>query len=147
MSARRTSARRRPASPSRPVAGSSAWRPSDLVEVRPTRHRGLGVFARRPIGIGDLIERAPVLVVPSSEASACPSLGPYCFVWDDEHVALTLGCGSLYNHSYEPNAEYEDGPAVTKSFIALRDIAEGEEITVNYNGDPDDGGPVGFEVR
>ena len=34
----------------------------------------------------------------------------------------------------------------TKLFTALRDIAAGEEITVNYNGEPDDETPVGFEV-
>ena len=34
----------------------------------------------------------------------------------------------------------------TKLFTALRAIEPGEEITVNYNGDPEDGSPVGFEV-
>ena len=34
----------------------------------------------------------------------------------------------------------------TKVYTALRDIAPGEEITVNYNGDPSDRSPVGFDV-
>jgi hypothetical protein len=28
----------------------------------------------------------------------------------------------------------------------LRDIDPGEEITVNYNGEPEDAAPVGFQV-
>jgi hypothetical protein len=31
-------------------------------------------------------------------------------------------------------------------FTAIRDIAAGEEITVNDNGEPGDETPVGFEV-
>jgi uncharacterized protein len=34
----------------------------------------------------------------------------------------------------------------TKLFTAIRDIGAGEEITVNYNGEPGDETPVGFEV-
>jgi SET domain-containing protein len=59
---------------------------------------------------------------------------------------LALGYGSLYNHSYHPNARYDDAAGPTKVFTALRDIAAGEEITVNYNGEPDDGSSVGFRV-
>ena len=32
------------------------------------------------------------------------------------------------------------------TFTALRPIEAGEEITVNYNGSPDDPAPVGFKV-
>lgn len=121
------------------------------VEARPSPLGGQGVFATRAYVPGEVIERAPVLVVPLSEASACPALAPYAFMWSDSHVALTLGLGSLYNHAYEPNAEYADesrrGAPPAKRFVALRPIAPGEEITVNYNGDPDDPGPVGFPTR
>ena len=61
-------------------------------------------------------------------------------------LALALGYGSLYNHSYRPNARYDDVGQRTKLFTALRAIEPGEEITINYNGDPEDGSPVGFEV-
>ena len=61
-------------------------------------------------------------------------------------MALALGYGSLYNHSYQPNARYDDESGQTKVFTAIRDIEAGEEITVNYNGEPEDESPVGFEV-
>ena len=61
-------------------------------------------------------------------------------------MAVALGYGSLYNHSYQPNARYDDVGRLTKVFSALRDIEPGEEITVNYNGKPGDRGPVGFDV-
>jgi SET domain-containing protein len=59
---------------------------------------------------------------------------------------VALGYGSLYNHSYSPNARYLDVGRMTKAFISLRDIAPGEEITINYNADPHDMADVGFEV-
>ena len=34
----------------------------------------------------------------------------------------------------------------TLKYIAVRDIAEGEEVTINYNGDPKDQTPVEFKV-
>ena len=60
---------------------------------------------------------------------------------------MALGYGSLYNHSYQPNARYDDGRGQTKIFMAIRDIALGEEIVVNYNGEPDDKTPVWFKVQ
>jgi SET domain-containing protein len=99
------------------------------------------VFARRPIRKGEVIERTPVLVLPAGAA-----LNEYCFEWGEGAWALALGYGSLYNHSYSPNARYDDVNSKTKVFTALRDIEPGEEITINYNADPADRSPVGFEV-
>ena len=72
--------------------------------------------------------------------------GPYVFEWGEGKVALALGFGSLYNHSYRPNARYNDVGPQTKAFQALRDIAPGEEITVNYNGEPARRRKVWFDV-
>ena len=122
---------------------------SESIEVRRINGKGRGVFARRPIRGGEVIERVPVLVLPVTEVkdgSGWDGLAGYCFDWGDGKLALALGYGSLYNHSYRPNARYDDVGRRTKLFTALRDIKSGEEITVNYNGDPEDGSPVGFEV-
>ena len=54
--------------------------------------------------------------------------------------------GSVYNHSYQPNARYEpDFDLNIMEFIAIRDIVAGEEITTNYNYDPEDDSPVWWE--
>ncbi|HZU37814.1 MAG TPA: SET domain-containing protein-lysine N-methyltransferase, partial [Gemmataceae bacterium] len=71
----------------------------------------------------------------------------YVFIRSRSTVAIALGYGSLYNHSYMPNARYDDEPGPAMTFTALRTIRPGEEITVNYNGDPKDRSPVGFEVH
>jgi SET domain-containing protein len=126
-----------------------ALRPSRAVEVRRVKGKGRGVFARRPIAEGDVIESCPVLVMPAADlrrGEDWTHLGDYCFEWGEGTMALALGFGSLYNHSYRPNARYEDVAGPTKLFVAVRDIAAGEEITVNYNGEPDDASPVWFDV-
>jgi uncharacterized protein len=122
---------------------------SDLVEVKRVQGKGRGVFARRSIREGEVIERVPVLVLPLAETkngSAPSRLSGYCFEWRRETVAVALGYGSLYNHSYNPNARYDDERAQTKVFTAIREIAAGEEITINYNGEPGDESPVWFKV-
>lgn len=120
--------------------------PSSLIEVKRLPGKGRGVFARQDIPQGTVIETAPVLVAPEGDMEAT-ALAGHCFLWSRGQVAIPLGYGALYNHSYNPNAEYSDKAPLTKIYRALRDISAGEEITINYNGSPEDGSPVGFEVK
>ncbi|APZ96681.1 SET domain-containing protein [Fuerstiella marisgermanici] len=121
---------------------------SPHIEVKQTKGKGRGVFARSFIPEGTEFERVPVIVMPDAEV-----LGPegsvlanYVFEWGRGTVAMALGFGSMYNHSYSANARYDDVGRQTKVYTALRDILPGEEITINYNGDENDMSPVGFEV-
>lgn len=123
---------------------------SERICVKKVKGKGRGVFARAAIARGEIIERVPILLVPVDSmvgGMKNPTLLRYFFVWDDDHVAVTLGYGSIYNHSYTPNARYLHAKGTqTMVYRALRDIEAGEEITINYNYYPDDRGPVGFEV-
>jgi len=124
--------------------------PSNLIEVKRTRSKGRGAFAREFIPTGTVFERTPVLVIPENdiyEAPGHPLLLDYVFEWGKGTVGLALGFGSLYNHSYQPNARYDDEGQQTKIFTALTDIRPGEEITINYNGHEDDTSPVPFAVH
>ena len=99
-----------------------------------------------------MIERAPVLVMPGAEwpLLAETIVARYCFSWRDgtDDTAVALGVCSLLNHSYTPNV-YSQRHLRERvlEFIALRDIEEGEEMTMNYNGEPDNQAPVNFTVR
>lgn len=119
---------------------------SEHLEVRRIPGKGRGVFAREAISKGTVIEIVPLLVV-KQEDILCSTLMDYVYCWTENTVALALGYGSLYNHSYKPNARYDDLGQQRKSFTAIRDIAAGEEITINYNGDPKSKKSVGFEVK
>ncbi|MCS6899216.1 MAG: SET domain-containing protein [Myxococcales bacterium] len=126
-------------SPDRPFA----------LRVGNTIHAGRGVFACERIPAGSLIEECPVIEIPEEElVSLMPTtLGDYFFQWGPtrQQGALALGYGSLYNHSYHPSAGYvRKLESRTIQFLALRDIEAGEEITVNYNGSPEDRSPVWF---
>jgi uncharacterized protein len=115
--------------------------------------KGLGVFAASAIFAGEVIERAPVIVVCESGRGPVNPDSPidhYYFRWgkDDDGLAIALGYGSLYNHSYQPNAVYVClmNQRIIE-FSALRNIRPGEEITVNYNRDPKDKSALWFEVK
>ena len=124
---------------------------SKNVYVLKSRKRGRGVFARRKIIRGELIERSPVIVIPGGQWSSMDEsvLSNYVFDWGEkeEHAAVALGYVSIYNHSYTPNAELTeclDDAVIEVS--ALRDISPDEEIFVNYNGSPDDRDQLWFDV-
>lgn len=118
------------------------------IEIRHIRGKGRGVFARVLIPEGTVFERVPLLVIPAAEVLEGEDsrvLQDYVFEYKKD-VALALGYGSLYNHSYNPNARYDDAGRQIKEFRALRDIHPGEEITINYNGAEDIMDPVEFPV-
>ena len=122
---------------------------SDLICVKNVPGKGRGVFARTLIKKGTIIERVPVLLVPLKDlvgGEKNPFLNKYMYVWNKKEFAVSLGYGSLYNHSFEPNAEYIFGPK-RLTYRALCDIAEGDEITINYNFYPGNRTPMGFEVK
>jgi SET domain-containing protein len=126
-----------------------AFTQSDSITVKRIKGKGRGVFALRRIAKGEEIERVPMIVMTAKEFEedlSSSSLSNYCFAWGRNQVALALGYGSIYNHSYTPNARYEDVGPQTKVFLALRAIEVGEEITVNYNGKPGSRTKVWFKV-
>ena len=110
---------------------------TDRVEPRPSPRHGIGVFAKREIAKGDVVEHCPVLVLEAEDARIATegSLSGYVYDWEDGRSAVALGCGSLYNHDAEPSAQYrtgDDGRSLL--LVATRDIAAGEEITIDYTG-------------
>jgi uncharacterized protein len=127
----------------------AVWKHSKLICIKQVNGKGRGVFAKRAIPEGTVVERVPVLVVPLPNVRGVhndPALSRFCFLRTRNTAAIALGYGSLYNHSYTPNATYEECDDATMLFRALRDIDPGEEITINYNGDPKDRSSVGFLV-
>lgn len=106
-----------------------------------------GVFATQDIAKGDLIHEAPVLLYPNEEHIFIEKtlLADYAFEYSDEHTAILLGYGMLFNHSYQPNATYQiNYDNHTFDFYAYKDIKAGEEILINYNGDVDNKDPLWF---
>lgn len=116
------------------------------IEVQHIAGRGRGIVARRPIGEAELIERAPVLVIPAEDRIRTDPtiIFTYVFMWEhgtteedlyrhEGRAAIALGYTSLLNHSYSPNCSfirYIDELFI--DIIAARDIAAGEELTIDY---------------
>ncbi len=119
-----------------------------LVRVETTMNKGRGVFACADIAAGALLEEAHVIEIPKEQVSLLKStfLFNYYFKWSQNSAAIGLGYASLYNHSYTPNARYVKKMGVgTIAFLALEEIKKDQEITINYNGHPDDKAPVWFD--
>lgn len=119
--------------------------------VKESPGKGRGVFAQRNFKEGEVIETSPVIVLSAEEIDSLEltQLYNYYFAWgpDSKNAAIALGYGSLYNHSYTPNARYyKDFDNRLLKYVCIRDIQKDEEITINYNWDPEDKNPVWFDL-
>ena len=120
--------------------------------VNGTAEKGRGVFTRERIPANTVIEIAPVIVMEFSDREHLDKtlLHDYIFEWGKEKdkCAMALGLIPIYNHSYKSNCEYfmdfEDDSIMVKT---VRVIENGEELTINYNGDWNDGKKVWFDVK
>ena len=122
-----------------------------LLYFGPSGLHGRGVFCAEDVAAGTLLEICPVLLLPREELPALNQqfLYDYYFLWNEaqDQPAIVLGLGSLYNHRCPANARYDlDLLDRTVDFSAVCDIPAGEEICVNYHGEPDDPSPVWFEL-
>jgi len=113
---------------------------------------GRGVFASRNIIKGEIIERCPIIKIPKYDSFGLneSNLISYFFYYgkDKERLAIALGFGSIYNHSYLPNAKFsiKQNDNVI-DFVALKNIKKDDEITVNYYGSSPKKYPLWFEVK
>lgn len=116
------------------------------VAIRPSPVAGIGVFAVRPIPAGcrDLFTPPRggtdgFIAVPRAEVDALPAharhlVETYC-LYDDAHYHVPeegfkrMDLVHFLNHSDRPNVRSIDDGAW---FEAMRDIAEGEELLVDY---------------
>lgn len=127
-----------------PAMARTRCEPPVGVRVGPTEKKGRGVFATRAITKDELVEAAPVIVMPARDQNLLHAslLNDYVYEWRDS-IAVALGYGSLYNHSWDPNLEYRKRHAEALiEYVALRDVAEGEELTINYSSSRPDRGDL-----
>lgn len=117
-----------------------------LLAVRDSPGRGRGVFAAAPLASRATVAVSPVLFFGDAEYEAHgrhTALAGYTFLWRPPRGtpgelgarghALALGAGSLFNHAREPNTGWLcDFAERAIRYVALRDIAVGEELFISY---------------
>ena len=109
------------------------------------------MFTEENLTIGTIIEIAPVIVMSKKDRRHLDKtlLHDYIFEWgqNKEHCCMALGSIPIYNHSYSSNCEYiMDYQANNIIIKTVKDIAVGEELTINYNGDSNDKTEVWFKT-
>lgn len=94
------------------------------IYVGVTDDRGWGVFAGRRFTKGSVLFQSTGMVIPFQTEHSLQ------IDWDRHLDADPPAC--YLNHSCEPNAGVRTGPEGFPTFVALRDIEEGEEIVYDY---------------
>jgi len=123
-----------------------------IITTKRTPKKGLGVFALKDFKSEEIVENCPVLTFNPKERKHLEktSISHYIYPWRSTRgAALVFGYGSIYNHSYSPNADWKQNFRTgSMVFRTIKNIKKGEEITVNYNGEPDEQTPIDwFEVK
>lgn len=128
---------------------------SDKVYVKQSKipGAGRGVFARRNIKKGEVVEECPIIEIPAYNVASLGEsvLVTYFFFYGfkKEKLLIALGFGSIYNHSYKPNAAYEIKDVEKMMvFTALTSIKKDNEVMFDYNrGNTKNKRPLWFETE
>jgi hypothetical protein len=115
--------------------------PGTPLEVRAVPGKGRGVFARRAVAAGRRLCRCPTIALAAADCAHLnrTALAKHFFTGDREAFEAWLGLGplTLVNHGVPANADwrYVDGGPLgcLIDLVALRPIAPGEEVTIDYN--------------
>lgn len=101
---------------------------------------GRGLVATNLIPRGSVVTVCELLVLSERDTDAvnATDLKFYLFKFNDNQDCLVLGDGELFNHAPEANVGYrlmERKGRDVMEYVALRDIAEGEQLFINYSAD------------
>ena len=123
-----------------------------ILSIESTTGKGRGVFTSADIHKDTVIESSPVIVMTREDRKFLDRtlLHDYIFEWgtDSKQCCMALGYVPIYNHSYRANCEYVmDYERQLISVKTIRFVHAGEELSINYNGDWNNGKPVWFDVR
>lgn len=110
------------------------------------------MFTSKNIAAHTIVEVAPVIVMSGEERKLLDQtlLHDYIFEWGErnDQCAMALGWIPMYNHAVPSNCEYFMNFDEDTMFVkTVRDIAMNEELTINYNGNFEDGKKVWFEMK
>lgn|ERR1700730_14513095 len=123
-----------------------SWGDRAPISIQDFGSRGRGVVAADDLKAGQLVERSPVLIIPSEQRGTVDAtiIFTYVFMWEKDTIeedlyqhegrsAIALGYTSLLSHSYDPNCIFvrHIDERIIEVF-ANRDIASGEELTIDY---------------
>ena len=103
--------------------------------VAPAGKKGRGIFARKNMKRGEVIEISPYIELPPADYIRCRDsvINEYRYEVKGRKCALGLGYTSLYNHSEESNADFTvNSKRRTITIKAVKSIKRNEEITINY---------------
>ena len=107
------------------------------LDVKGSSKHGRGVFAGETIKKGRVIEQCYLIVSKGRERA----LEDYYFQAKKGKFVILTGCGIIYNHADEPNADYDFNlKRNIATFKATQTIRKGEEINISY-------GPKWFSSR
>jgi SET domain-containing protein len=120
--------------------------------VDKTKEMGRGVFTKEDLREGTVLEISPVIVMSGKDWKLLDQtkLHDYIFKWGkaEKQCCMALGYIPMYNHSYSSNCDYQmNFRQHLMAIITVKEIAAGDELLINYNGEWNDATPLWFDAK
>ena len=98
-----------------------------------TNDKGRAIYATSPIPKGKVVMRCPLIKFTPKETALLSKtlLAHYIFNWGNG-CCLPTGYALLMNHSSDANIGWDEGGETEFLFVAKRNIAVGEELSIDY---------------
>ena len=109
---------------------------ADKIYVGESKISGRGVFAKKDIQSGEILEECHFIELSESDFNKIYTvLKDYVFTFPfgNKNNCVVFGLGSIYNHSLLPNAYWEcDENKKLFRYITSKSIKKNDEIFINY---------------
>lgn len=117
--------------------------PPKKIKIINIINKGRGVVAIQDIEKDEIIETCPIIFISKEEADFIKNKSTVLKFYYLEQTAnnkfcIMLGYGSIYNHSFNPNADIEYNEEKIENYLffkAIKHIKAGEEIFFDYQFD------------
>lgn len=107
-----------------------------MIYIKKTKKYGRGVYTKKEIKKGTIIEVCEILVLSQKDTKLVnkTDLKYYVFKYNKNQDCIVLGNGEIFNHADNPNVSFKlkNNKMI---FKALKNIKKNEQLFTNYNED------------
>lgn len=113
---------------------------------------GRGLYAKKHIYDGELICVCPIICFSEEETKIIKKTKLKHYIFDYKNgtegglSCISLGDGSLFNHSDYSNVHWRQGFGETLEFFASKTISRGDQLYINYGYTPELINPRKFSI-
>lgn len=108
---------------------------NDIITVKDSLLHGKGIFSTKNILEGQIITQIKGEMISAEECIKREEEGNVYIFWKEDDLYIDVSNHSIIrfiNHSCDYNCDVDEDESGNLILLAIRDITEGEELTIDY---------------